>query len=138
MLTIWMRCCFVSIIVYRAGSRRRTNWLIADFSISIRLVGMRVEDERVFADTHELILKWLRCDQLDGVRVDHPDGLRDPAQYFHRLRSAAGKPGSSRRKFFNRGEELPESWDIAGTTGLRFSERRGRLVHRSARRSAVQ
>jgi len=89
------------------------------------LVGMNVEDERVFADTHELILKWLRCDQLDGVRVDHPDGLRDPAQYFQRLRSAAAKDEKSKQwiiaeKIFQPGEELPDSWEIAGTTGYDF------------------
>ena len=43
----------------------------------------------MFADTHALILTWLREGVLDGVRVDHPDGLRDPRQYFDRLRSAA-------------------------------------------------
>ncbi len=84
------------------------------------LVGMNVEDERVFADTHELILKWLRCDQLDGVRVDHPDGLRDPAQYFQRLRSAAGKQWIIAEKILQPGEELPDSWEIAGTTGYDF------------------
>jgi (1->4)-alpha-D-glucan 1-alpha-D-glucosylmutase len=84
------------------------------------LVGMHVEDERVFADTHELILKWLRCDQLDGVRVDHPDGLRDPAQYFERLRSAAAKRWIIAEKILQPGEMLPDSWQIAGTTGYDF------------------
>jgi (1->4)-alpha-D-glucan 1-alpha-D-glucosylmutase len=53
------------------------------------LVAVRVEEERVFADTHELVVKWLQCGCLEGVRVDHPDGLRDPAQYFRRLHEAA-------------------------------------------------
>jgi (1->4)-alpha-D-glucan 1-alpha-D-glucosylmutase len=84
------------------------------------LVGIHVEDERVFADTHELILKWLRCDQIDGVRVDHPDGLRDPAGYFQRLRAAASKKWIVAEKILQPGEELPDSWEIAGTTGYDF------------------
>ena len=43
-----------------------------------------MEDERVFEDSHRLILKWVREGVLDGLRVDHPDGLRDPAEYFRR------------------------------------------------------
>ena len=49
------------------------------------LVGLRTEDERVLADTHALVLDWLTRKILDGVRVDHPDGLRDPQGYFERL-----------------------------------------------------
>jgi (1->4)-alpha-D-glucan 1-alpha-D-glucosylmutase len=84
------------------------------------LVGVHVEDERVFADTHELILKWLRCDQVDGVRVDHPDGLRDPAGYFQRLRSAAKQKWVIAEKILQPGESLPDSWEVAGTTGYDF------------------
>ena len=50
------------------------------------LVGLRVEDENVFADTHELVLGWLADGVLDGLRIDHPDGLRDPEGYLRRLR----------------------------------------------------
>jgi len=53
------------------------------------LAGLRTEDERVFSETHELILGWLRDGTLDGVRIDHPDGLRDPKTYFDRIRGAA-------------------------------------------------
>ncbi len=84
------------------------------------LVGIHVEDERVFADTHELILKWLRSDQIDGLRVDHPDGLRDPAGYFQRLRAAASKKWIVAEKILQPGEDLPDSWEIAGTTGYDF------------------
>ena len=84
------------------------------------LVGVRIEDERAFADTHRLVLKWLQCGQLDGVRVDHPDGLRDPAQYFERLRAAAPGAWIVAEKILARGEKLPESWSIAGTTGYDF------------------
>jgi (1->4)-alpha-D-glucan 1-alpha-D-glucosylmutase len=84
------------------------------------LVGIKIEDPRVFADTHQLILKWLRCGQLDGVRVDHPDGLSDPEQYFQRLRSAAPSAWIVAEKILQPGERIPESWGIAGTTGYEF------------------
>jgi len=84
------------------------------------LVGVRVEEERVFADTHLLVLQWLRKGELDGVRVDHPDGLRDPSQYFRRLRSAAPDAWIVAEKILQPGEALPDSWDIAGTTGYEF------------------
>src|SRR5579883_2328692 len=65
---------------------RLSRWRTAERELVYRrffdintLVGVRTEDERVFADTHKLILEWLRRGDLDGVRVDHPDGLRDPA-----------------------------------------------------------
>ena len=84
------------------------------------LVGLRAEDERVFADTHALILDWLARGVLDGVRVDHPDGLRVPEQYFDRLHSACPRAWITAEKILEPGERLPESWPIAGTTGYDF------------------
>ncbi|HUC98015.1 MAG TPA: malto-oligosyltrehalose synthase [Candidatus Polarisedimenticolaceae bacterium] len=84
------------------------------------LVGLRAEDERVFADTHALILDWLAGGVLDGVRVDHPDGLRDPEQYFDRLHTACPGAWITAEKILEPGERLPESWPIAGTTGYDF------------------
>lgn len=84
------------------------------------LVGLRAEDERVFADTHALILDWLAKGVLDGVRVDHPDGLRDPEQYFDRLHTACPRAWITAEKILEPGERLPESWSIAGTTGYDF------------------
>ena len=46
-------------------------------------------DERVFADSHALVLDWVTSGLLDGLRVDHPDGLHDPARYCRRLRRGA-------------------------------------------------
>jgi (1->4)-alpha-D-glucan 1-alpha-D-glucosylmutase len=91
------------------------------------LVGVRVEDELVFADTHALILNWLRSGELDGVRVDHPDGLRDPAQYFSRLRSAAPDAWIVAEKILQPEESLPENWAISGTTGYDFLNLAGGL-----------
>ncbi len=87
------------------------------------LVGLRAEDERVFADTHSLILDWLARGVLDGVRVDHPDGLRDPEQYFNRLHTSCPRAWITAEKILEPGERLPDSWPIAGTTGYDFIHR---------------
>jgi (1->4)-alpha-D-glucan 1-alpha-D-glucosylmutase len=84
------------------------------------LIGLRAEDERVFDETHALILDWLAQELLDGVRVDHPDGLRDPQQYFERLHSARPRAWIVAEKILVPGEELRKSWPIAGTTGYDF------------------
>ena len=91
------------------------------------LVGIRVEDERVFQDTHCLTLKWLKQGVLDGVRIDHPDGLRDPQGYFERLRRAVPKAWIVAEKILEPGERLREKWPIAGTTGYEFLNRVGGL-----------
>ena len=71
---------------------RLAYWRTADQELGYRrffdinsLIGVRVERPHVFIATHSRILEWLRNGVLDGVRVDHPDGLRDPEQYFERL-----------------------------------------------------
>ncbi len=84
------------------------------------LIGMRIEDKNVFADTHRLILKWLNEGVLDGVRIDHPDGLRDPEQYLERLREAAPEAWIVVEKILHPGEHLPDPWPVEGTTGYDF------------------
>lgn len=84
------------------------------------LVGLRMEDARVFEDTHSLVLDWLRRGVLDGVRVDHPDGLRDPGQYFRRLRAAGPDVWIVAEKILEPGENLREDWPVEGTTGYDF------------------
>ena len=84
------------------------------------LIGLRIEDERVFADTHGLVLDWLAQGVLDGVRIDHPDGLRDPSRYFHRLRTAAPRAWIVVEKILEHGERLPTAWPVDGTTGYDF------------------
>jgi (1->4)-alpha-D-glucan 1-alpha-D-glucosylmutase len=87
------------------------------------LVGLRVEDERVFEDTHSVILAWLADGVIDGVRIDHPDGLLDPADYFRRLREARPAAWILAEKILMRGERFRELWGIAGTTGYDFLNR---------------
>jgi len=81
------------------------------------LVGLRVEDPEVFDDTHRQILSWVTEGAVDGLRVDHPDGLRDLEGYARRLTEATGGIWTVVEKVLEHGERLPESWPVAGTTG---------------------
>jgi (1->4)-alpha-D-glucan 1-alpha-D-glucosylmutase len=91
------------------------------------LIGLRMEDERVFADTHALVLRWLKEGVLDGLRIDHPDGLRDPEEYFERLRDEAPEAWIVVEKILEPEEALRESWPVEGTTGYDFLRRAGGL-----------
>ena len=84
------------------------------------LIGLRMEDEQVYAETHALILGWLAEGRLDGLRIDHPDGMRDPGGYFDRLHSAAPDAWLVIEKILERGESLPTEWPVHGTTGYDF------------------
>ncbi|MGW1810402.1 malto-oligosyltrehalose synthase [Streptomyces sp. NPDC002078] len=86
------------------------------FSIS-ELIGLRVEDPEVFQATHAKILQLLHEGVLDGLRVDHPDGLADPDAYLARLHEATGGRWTVVEKILADGERLPASWPVAGTTG---------------------
>ncbi|GGM11479.1 malto-oligosyltrehalose synthase [Streptomyces fumigatiscleroticus] len=86
------------------------------FSIS-ELIGVRVEDPEVFEATHAKILQLLREGVLEGLRVDHPDGLADPDGYLRRLHGATGGRWTVVEKILSDGERLPASWPVAGTTG---------------------
>jgi (1->4)-alpha-D-glucan 1-alpha-D-glucosylmutase len=91
------------------------------------LVALQVEDEVVFHDTHRLILEWLAEGTLDGVRIDHPDGLRDPEQYMKRLRQHAPEAWIVVEKVLHPGEELRATWPVQGTTGYEFMNTVGGL-----------
>ncbi len=84
------------------------------------LVGLRMENPQVFADTHAVILNWLREGVLDGIRVDHPDGLLDPREYFERLRKEAPDVWILGEKILEPGEKLRREWPIDGTTGYDY------------------
>ncbi|CAN5905282.1 hypothetical protein BH23ACT11_BH23ACT11_16750 [soil metagenome] len=117
---------------YRLG-----YWRVASDEINYRrffsvndLAGVRVELEDVFDETHRLVLDLIREGKIDGLRLDHPDGLYDPAGYFRRLqRKAAEATGSSGdepiyvlvEKILAPHEGLPEDWPVAGTTGYEFA-----------------
>ncbi|MFO8152635.1 malto-oligosyltrehalose synthase [Thioalkalivibrio sp.] len=87
------------------------------------LAGLRVENPEVFDAVHALPIQWVREGVVDGLRVDHPDGLRDPADYFRRLRETCPDAWIVAEKILEPGEQLPQDWPIAGTTGYDFLNR---------------
>ena len=89
------------------------------FAVST-LAAIRVEDENIFNDVHALLRKWIERGWLDGLRVDHPDGLRDPENYLRRLRSLAPDLWIVVEKILQPREPLPDSWPVQGTTGYDF------------------
>lgn len=106
---------------------RLAYWRTADQELGYRrffdintLIGLRVERPDVFDATHCRILEWLENGTLDGVRIDHPDGLRDPQQYFERLRNRAPEAWIIAEKILQQGESLREDWAIEGTSGYDF------------------
>jgi (1->4)-alpha-D-glucan 1-alpha-D-glucosylmutase len=110
---------------------RLAHWRTAAWELDYRrffdihtLAALRVEDEHVFYDTHGLVLEWLARGVIDGLRIDHPDGLRDPGGYLERLaREAPPTTFIVVEKILEPGEELPTSWPVAGTTGYDFANR---------------
>ncbi len=119
-----------------AQAYRLAHWKMASEEINYRrffdineLVGLRVEEPRVFEDRHRLIAELARKEELSGLRVDHVDGLHDPARYLERLRVATAAKEESRspanrylivEKILGRDESLPADWPVAGTTGYDF------------------
>ena len=87
------------------------------------LAALRMEEEEVFHATHKLVLGWLAEGVLDGLRIDHPDGLRDPRQYLERLHDAAPRAWIVVEKILAADERPPAEWPVAGTTGYEFLNR---------------
>ncbi|MEX9252176.1 malto-oligosyltrehalose synthase [Pseudenterobacter timonensis] len=114
--------------LHEAQSWRLMSWREAPKQLSWRrffeitgLVGVRVEDEAVFDATHRLILSLVHSGVVEGLRIDHVDGLADPLGYLQRLRQAAGPDCYiTVEKILAKGEQLPEEWPISGTTGYEF------------------
>ncbi|MGE3678948.1 MAG: malto-oligosyltrehalose synthase, partial [Burkholderiales bacterium] len=125
---------------------RLAYWRVASDEINYRrffdindLAALRMEDEQVFEATHAFVLELAAAGKVDGLRIDHPDGLYDPAQYFRRLQEGyarrAGLPppatdaqGRPERPLYVVAEKItaphenvPESWHVHGTTGYRFA-----------------
>jgi (1->4)-alpha-D-glucan 1-alpha-D-glucosylmutase len=103
---------------------RLAYWRVADEELNYRrffdvgtLVAIRVEDPDVFDATHALVLALLADGTIDGLRIDHPDGLADPSGYLSRLREASGGAWVVVEKILEADESLPADWDTAGTTG---------------------
>ena len=100
------------------------NWRTADDELNYRrffavntLAAVRVEDPEVFSDTHVEIKRWFDEGLVDGLRVDHPDGLRDPKRYLDDLAALTGGAYVLVEKILEPGEELSAEWATSGTTG---------------------
>lgn len=124
----------------KAQVYRLAYWQVAADEVNYRrffdindLAGLRMENERVFEATHHFVLDLVRQGKADGLRIDHPDGLYDPAQYFRRLQSGLDPEakvvhGESRlsvyvviEKILTGDEQLPKDWLVQGTTGYDFT-----------------
>ena len=115
--------------VLEAQHYRLAYWRAANDEINYRrffdvneLVAIRTEDEAIFNQSHELILRLCAEDVVKGLRVDHVDGLLDPAGYLQRLRAAADSAAGGRNwivveKILGRFETLDSDWAVDGTTG---------------------
>ncbi len=111
-----------------AQAYRLSHWRTASHEINYRrffdvneLAGLRVEDPQVFAATHQLLAQLLRDGSVQAVRVDHPDGLFDPARYFAMLQDLGGGDlYVLAEKILSSDETLPARWAVAGTTGYNY------------------
>ncbi len=106
------------------------------------LIGVRIEDDAVFEATHATLFRLYREGLIDGVRVDHVDGLADPPGYCRRLRArldalAGQRPADSLpgpawlvvEKILGPGERLPDDWGVDGTSGYDFMDEVNALLH---------
>ncbi|MCU1536672.1 MAG: maltooligosyl trehalose synthase, partial [Humibacillus sp.] len=103
---------------------RLASWTIADDELNYRrffdvtsLIAVRVEDPAVFDATHKLLVDGIRAGTVDGLRIDHPDGLADPEGYLERLAAETDGVWVVVEKILEGDEQLPASWRTAGTTG---------------------
>jgi (1->4)-alpha-D-glucan 1-alpha-D-glucosylmutase len=135
----------------KAQPYRFAQWRVAADDINYRrffdineLAALRTENEAVFNETHKLILDLVKRGALDGLRVDHPDGLYDPARYFEVLRyrlqveldPQKREPYVVAEKILTGKERLRKQWPIDGTTGYEFGNLvNGLFVDRSAART---
>jgi (1->4)-alpha-D-glucan 1-alpha-D-glucosylmutase len=133
-----------------AQAYRLAHWRVAADEINYRrffdindLAALRMENPDTFEATHGLVLALIADGRLDGLRIDHPDGLYDPAAYFAQLQrrsaEARGAPAAADaddepwspdtdlplylvvEKILTGDEQLPEDWPVHGTTGYDFA-----------------
>lgn len=122
------------IALHDAQHWRLTHWVLERDGVTHRrffnitgLIGMRVEDPQVFDDTHALIFDLVDSGTIHGLRIDHIDGLADPAAYLARLRDRIGTLPIWVEKILTRDEPLPD-WPVQGTTGYEATRQITRLL----------
>jgi (1->4)-alpha-D-glucan 1-alpha-D-glucosylmutase len=106
---------------------RLSFWRVANQELNFKrffnineLISIRAHDDDVFRKTHALIMEWIQLNKIDGLRIDHIDGLYDPGLYLQRLRSISEDLFIVVEKIMEYDEHLPESWAVQGTTGYDF------------------
>ncbi|WP_431216709.1 alpha-amylase family glycosyl hydrolase [Puia sp. P3] len=120
---------------------RRQHYLLTPASLAAKrinyrrfftingLICLRMEDEKVFDAWHGRILHWYRQGWIQGLRIDHIDGLADPKGYCQRLRDQFGKDCYTiAEKILSGDEQLREEWRLDGTTGYDFLSFAGQLL----------
>lgn len=124
-------------------------WKVANDALNWRrffdineLIGVRVEDESVFEETHQTLFGLYEAGLVDGFRVDHIDGLADPGEYCRRLRRRLSELESRRpprvsegpaylvvEKILSEGERMPSTWGVDGTSGYDFMDQVSGVFH---------
>ena len=114
---------------------RLAHWRVGDEELNYRrffdidtLAAVRVEDEQVFAETHAVLAALVAEGRVQGLRIDHPDGLADPREYLRRLAAATHGAWVVVEKILEGDEPLPADWPCAGTTGYDALLRVGGLL----------
>lgn len=119
----------------KAQAYRLAQWRAAADDINYRrffdindLAALRMENGTVFEKTHQFVLRLVAEGKVDGLRIDHPDGLYDPTKYFHQLRERIAAETTGKQdayliaeKILTGSEQLRRDWPIEGTTGYEFS-----------------
>jgi (1->4)-alpha-D-glucan 1-alpha-D-glucosylmutase len=115
-------------LLTQAGlAARRINY--RRFFIVNSLICLRMEDEKVFSAYHNCTLQWYRKGWIQGLRIDHIDGLASPGQYVRRLKQAFGEDCYIvAEKILQEGEDMPGDWPLEGTTGYEFLSSAGQLL----------
>ena len=109
---------------------RLACWKVAAEEINYRrffdvteMVALKMELPDVFHATHQLLFDWLNSGKVTGLRIDHPDGLRDPKQYLQRLQKVQNPVYVVVEKILSGDEPLAGDWPVEGTTGYDFLNR---------------
>jgi (1->4)-alpha-D-glucan 1-alpha-D-glucosylmutase len=121
---------------------RLAYWRVAAEEVNYRrffdineLAAIRMEDEEVLRESHALVLRLVKEGRVNGVRIDHVDGLSDPGRYLRQWQTWAQRELSRPlflvvEKILSKDEPLPDTWPVSGTTGYDFlSLVNGLFVH---------
>lgn len=122
---------------------RLAFWRLGPHEINYRrffditeLVSLRMERPEVFEATHRLLFEWIDEGLVTGLRIDHPDGLWDPQEYFERLQRH-GSLYVVAEKILTNDEPLPSDWPVEGTTGYDFLNRLNGIFVEQANETAL-